>query len=134
MADKVGDEFEGFVIGVAPFGLFVELIEHFVEGLVHISTMADDYYRFMDKKHVLMGENTGKAYRLGDRVTVRVTRVDLERRQIELGLAEILDAVGESERNRGPRASKVIPKKEARTRAVRPGRRERAARKAGRRK
>jgi ribonuclease R len=134
MADKVGDEFEGFVIGVAPFGLFVELIEHFVEGLVHISTMADDYYRFMDKKHVLMGENTGKAYRLGDRVTVRVTRVDLERRQIELGLAEILEAVGESERNRGPRASKVIPKKEARKRAVRPGRRERAARKAGRRK
>ena len=68
MADKVGDEFEGYVIGVAPFGLFVQLVEHFVDGLVHISSMADDYYRFVDRKHVLHGENTGKSYRLGDKV------------------------------------------------------------------
>ena len=128
MADKVGEEFEGFVIGVAPFGLFVELIEHFVEGLVHISSMADDYYRFLDRKHVLHGENTGKAYRLGDRVTVRVTRVDLGRRQIELGLAEILEAVEKSERNRGPRTSKAVLKKDAHKRAARPGKREREAR------
>ena len=93
MADKVGDEFDGYVIGVAPFGLFVELIEHFVEGLVHISSMADDYYRFVERKHVLHGENTGKTYRLGDRVHVQVTRVDLERRQIELGLVDILESV-----------------------------------------
>ena len=48
MADKVGDEFEGYVTGVAAFGLFVQLIEHYVEGLVHVSTMADDYYRFVE--------------------------------------------------------------------------------------
>ena len=53
MADKVGDEFEGYITGVTAFGLFIELVEHFVEGLVHISTMADDYYRFIEKAHVL---------------------------------------------------------------------------------
>lgn len=106
MADKVGDEFDGYITGVTAFGLFIELIEHFVEGLVHVSTMADDYYRFVDKAHTLHGENTGRVYRLGDRVTVQVIKVDMERRQIDLGLSEILDRVRESERNRGPRVSR----------------------------
>ena len=110
MADKVGDEFTGYVTGVTGFGLFVELIEHFVEGLVHISSMADDYYRFLDADHALFGENTGKTYRLGDMVTVQVVRVDTERRQIDLGLVEILDAVRESERSRRPRRSRVRPR------------------------
>ena len=108
MADKVGDEFTGYVVGVTAFGLFVELIEHFVEGLVHISSMADDYYQFLDTDHALLGENTGKTYRLGDMVSVQVVRVDTERRQIDLGLVEILDAVRESERNRGTRRSRVM--------------------------
>jgi ribonuclease R len=132
MADKVGDEFEGYVTGVTAFGLFIELIEHFVEGLVHVSTMADDYYRFVERAHVLRGENSGKAYRLGDRVKVQVVKVDGERRQIDLGLVEILEAVRESERNRGPRRSKAEPKrqqhlKHAGRRTQRPGRNERAA-------
>jgi ribonuclease R len=131
MADKVGDEFTGYVTGVAPFGLFVELVEHFVEGLVHISTMADDYYRFIDRAHLLRGENTEKVYRLGDKVTVQVIRVDMERRQVDLGLVEILEAVRESEARRGPRRSKARPKREQR-RAARPGKRERQVRKAGR--
>ena len=88
MADKVGDEFDGYITGVSAFGLYIELVEHFVEGMVHISTMADDYYRFVEKAHVLKGENTGKVYRLGDRVTVQVVKVDMERRQIDLGLVE----------------------------------------------
>jgi ribonuclease R len=128
MADKVGDEFEGYVMGVAAFGLFVELVEHFVEGLVHISSMADDYYRFLDRVHALRGENTGKVYRLGDRVRVQVTRVDMDRRQVELGLADVLEAVRASERNRGPKRSKVASKSE-RKRTQRPGRRERGAKK-----
>jgi ribonuclease R len=107
MTDKVGDEFTGYVIGVTGFGLFVELTEHFVEGLVHISSMADDYYRFQDADHALFGESTGKTYRLGDNVSVQVVRVDTERRQIDLGLVEILDAVRKSERNRGPQRSRV---------------------------
>ena len=137
MADKVGDEFEGYITGVTAFGLYIELIEHFVEGLVHVSTMADDYYRFVERAHILRGENTGKVYRLGDKVKVQVVKVDMERRQVDLGLAEILDAVRASEENRGPRRSKAVPKREERAKAAektakrkgRPGRRERATKK-----
>jgi len=131
MADKVGDEFEGYVTGVAAFGLFVELIEHFVEGLVHVSTMADDYYRFIEAAHVLRGENTQKVYRLGDKVKVQVVRVNMEVRQIDLGLVEILDRVREGER--GPRRSKARPKHEQRRSKGRPGKRERGMRKRGKR-
>jgi ribonuclease R len=135
MADKVGDEFEGYVTGVTAFGLYIELIEHFVEGLVHVSTMADDYYRFVERAHMLRGENKGRVYRLGDRVKVQVIKVDMERRQVDLGLVEILEAVRESEANRGPRRSKAQPRQErgkaaaAKKRKPRPGKKERAARK-----
>ena len=132
MADKVGDEFEGYVTGVTAFGLYIELIEHFVEGLIHVSTMADDYYRFVDRAHMLRGENKGKVYRLGDRVHVQVVKVDMERRQVDLGLVEILDAVRASESNRGPRRSKAQPREErgkakgSKKKKQRPGKRERA--------
>ena len=122
MADKVGDEFEGYVTGVAAFGLFIELIEHFVEGMVHVSTMADDYYRFVDGAHLLRGENTQKVYRLGDKVKVQVIRVNMDTRQIDLGLVEILERVRDGER--GPRHTKARPKHERR-RKGRPGRNER---------
>jgi ribonuclease R len=128
MADKVGDEYEGYVTGVAPYGLFIELIEHYVEGLVHISSMADDYYRFVEQKHILFGENTKKVYRLGDKVLVQVVRVDMERRQVDLGLVDILESVRREEQPRERIRSRVKPKKEQR-RAQRPGRRERQARK-----
>jgi ribonuclease R len=114
MTDKVGDTFEGYITGVAPFGLFVELSEHYVEGLVHVSTMADDYYRFSEQSHTLIGENTRKKYRLGDRVSVQVVRVDLERRQIDLGLEDVLAAVAADERRRGPSRSHVRVKREQR--------------------
>ena len=93
MADKVGDEFGGYVTGAGPMGLFVELVEHYVEGLVHVSTMADDYYRYLEVSHSLRGEHTGKEYRLGDRIRVQVVRVDLEQRRIDLGLVEVLDGI-----------------------------------------
>jgi ribonuclease R len=131
MADKVGDEFEGYVTGVAAFGLFVELIEHFVEGLVHVSTMADDYYRFVEAAHILRGENTHKVYRLGDKVKVQVVRVNMELRQVDLGLVEILDRVREGER--GPRRSKARPKHEHRRAKGRPGKGERGLRRRGKR-
>ena len=112
--------------GVAAFGLFVELIEHFVEGLVHISTMADDYYRFVERAHMLRGENAQRVYRLGDKVKVQVIRVNMDDRRIDLGLVDILERVREGER--GPRRSKTQPKAERpRKRKGRPGRRERAA-------
>jgi ribonuclease R len=114
MADKVGDIFDGYITGVAPFGLFVELIDHYVEGMVHVSTMADDYYRFREQQHVLFGENTKKTYRLGDRVTVQIVRVDMERRQIDLGLEDVLEKVRGDARARGPARSGARVKKEQR--------------------
>jgi ribonuclease R len=122
MADKVGDEFQGYITGVAAFGLFIELVEHFVEGLVHVSTMADDYYRFVESAHLLRGENTQKVYRLGDKVDVQVVRVNMELRAVDLGLVEILERVREGAH--GPRRSRAAPKHESR-RKQRPGRRER---------
>lgn len=103
MADKVGDEFTGHVTGATAFGLFVELVEHFVEGLVHVSSMADDYYRFVAERHSLYGEHSGKTYRLGDLVRVRLVRVDRERRQLDLALVEVLDAVRRRDDGRAPR-------------------------------
>src|SRR3984893_10857396 len=128
MADKVGDEFEGYVTGVAAFGLFTELIEHYVEGLVHVSTMADDYYRFIDSAHMLRGENTQKAYRLGDKVGVQVIRVNMDERRIDLGLVEILERVREGQR--GARRSRATPKHDQK-RKQRPGKHERSTRKRG---
>jgi ribonuclease R len=128
MADKVGDEYHGYITGVAPFGLFIELIEHYVEGLVHISSMADDYYRFVEQQHTLRGENTKRVYRLGDKVLVQVVRVDMERRQVDLGLVEILESVRRETRPLQPIRSKVKPKGERR-REQRPGRKEREERK-----
>ena len=126
MADKVGDEFEGYVTGVAAFGLFIELIEHFVEGMVHISTMADDYYRFVEGAHLLRGENAQRVYRLGDKVKVQVIRVNMDVRQVDLGLVEILERVREGER--GPRRSRARPRHDGRRRTQRPGRSERKTR------
>ena len=137
MTDKVGDVFEGYITGVAPFGMFVELIDHYVEGLVHVSTMADDYYRYREQQHALFGENTRKTYRLGDRVKVQIIRVDMERRQIDLGLEDVLEKVRRDERTRGASRSSARPKKEQRKgtqderrkRKQRLGKKERAKRK-----
>jgi ribonuclease R len=131
MADKVGDEFEGYVTGVQAFGVFIELVEHYVEGLVHVSTMADDYYRFVEAAHMLRGENTQKSYRLGDKVGVRVLRVNMDARQIDLGLVDILERVRDGER--GPRRSKVRSKQDRPGTRMRPGRREREGRRGKRR-
>lgn len=88
MMDKVGQEFEGRVSGVTSFGIFVELKDVYVEGLVHISTLPDDYYQFDASKHALMGERTGRMFRIGDSVKILVARVDLDQSQIDFVLAE----------------------------------------------
>jgi len=90
MAGRLGEKFQGYATGVQAFGLFVELDEVYVQGLVHVSSMNDDYYRFDEKAHRLKGENTNKTYRLGDRVEVQVARVDLDRRQIDFALVDVL--------------------------------------------
>ena len=84
MQDHVGGVFEGAVTGVTPFGLFVTLDEYFVDGLVHISELGRDYFQFDATRHMLMGERTKKRFRLADRMTVKLVRVDLESRKIDL--------------------------------------------------
>ena len=90
MTDKLGEVYQGYVTGVQAFGLFVELEEIYVQGLVHVSSMTDDYYRFDERAHALKGENTRQVYRLGDKVEVQVVRVDLERRTIDFALVDVL--------------------------------------------
>ena len=86
MADRVGDEFEGIITSVKDYGFYVELKEVFVEGLVHISTLTDDVYKYQERKHRLVGERTKKVYRLGDEVRVLVNRVDRVRHLIDFSI------------------------------------------------
>ncbi|HHX50828.1 MAG TPA: RNB domain-containing ribonuclease, partial [Clostridia bacterium] len=85
MERHLGKVFDGTISGVTSFGLFVEL-ENGVEGLVHVSTITDDYYSFQEKQMALLGEHTRKIYRLGDPVTVLVTKVNVADRQIDFEL------------------------------------------------
>jgi ribonuclease R len=86
MEKHVGTEFDGVVAGVASFGLFVELRESGVSGLVHITQLPNDYYHFEPKKHLLSGERRGLKFRLGDPVRVLVLRASLEDRKIDFRL------------------------------------------------
>jgi ribonuclease R len=88
MMDKVGEEFPGIISAVTSFGFFVELAEIYVEGLVHISNLAQDYFHFDPISHQLKGERTGTHYRLGDSVSVRIVRVDLDEKKMDFELAE----------------------------------------------
>ena len=88
MLQHVGGVYEGRVTGVTAFGLFVTLDDFFVDGLVHISELGRDYYRFEPTRHLLLGERTGKRYRLADRMRVKLVRVDVESRKIDFVPAE----------------------------------------------
>ena len=86
MQDHVGEEFEGIISSVTGFGFFVRLNDLFIDGLVHISGLANDYYLFDMPKQRLIGENSGMIFRLGDAVKVRVEAVSLEQKQIDFSL------------------------------------------------
>ncbi len=86
MQDHVGEEFDGTISGVTNFGLFVTLDELYVDGLVHISDLGQDYFQFDAAKHVLRGERSGVKYQLASRVRVKVVRVNLEQAKIDFTL------------------------------------------------
>jgi ribonuclease R len=88
MKEKIGEEFEGVISGVTAFGFFVELNNIFVEGLIRVTSLHDDYYHYHEKQYCLIGERTHKTFRIGDEVRVRVERVDVERRHIDFGLVQ----------------------------------------------
>jgi len=88
MQDKLEVEFDGVISAVVSFGVFVALNEVFVEGLVHVSELGQDYFHFDAARHQMMGERTGKRFRLGDKVRVKVARVDLETTRIDFTLVD----------------------------------------------
>ncbi len=87
MRDRVGETFMGSIAGVAAFGAFVALDDVYVEGLVHISDLGKDYFQYDAGKHQLLGERTGQRYRIGDRLRVKIARVDLDGARIDFVLA-----------------------------------------------
>ena len=86
MKDRVGEVHQGVISGVTGFGLFIELSDIYIEGLVHVSSLKNDYYQFDAAGHRLTGEKSRKTYRLGDTVSVKVVRVDLDEKKIDLEL------------------------------------------------
>jgi ribonuclease R len=88
MKRHVGDEFNAIITGVTAFGLFVEITDYLVEGLIHVRDLEDDYYTFNEKQLSLLGKKSKKRYRLGDKVKVQVIRVNPERRQIDFILSK----------------------------------------------
>ena len=88
MQDRVGETFEGVITAATGFGIFVELKDIYVEGLVHVTALPADYYHFDPVHHRLAGERSGRSFRLGDSVAVKVMRVDLDERKIDFELAE----------------------------------------------
>ena len=86
MERHLGDEFDGTISGVTAFGAFVLLDEVFVDGLLHVNAMTDDYYEFRESEYSLVGSRQGRRFRLGDRVRVQVSRVNREERQVDFVL------------------------------------------------
>lgn len=86
MKNRLGEEYSGTITGVTQFGLFVQLDDMFVEGLVHITDLGADYFQFDEARHELRGERSGKRYQLTDKIRVQVSRVDMDARKIDLAL------------------------------------------------
>ncbi len=135
MRERVGDICSGTIATVVPFGVFVVLDDLFVEGLVHVSELGSEYFHFNEALHELRGERTGLRYRLADRLTVQVARVDLEARRIEFRLVRgndrkaLLQSASESEeqgkrKQKGTRKGESVAERRARqaTAAARHGR------------
>lgn len=87
MQDKVGQEFDGIISSVTSFGMFIEL-ENLVEGLVHVTTLHDDFYEFVENQHSLVGRHTRRTFRIGQPVRVELTRVNIDERQLDFELLE----------------------------------------------
>src|SRR5262249_60430719 len=101
LSQRIGGELEVIVTGVADYGFFGQAEKLPVEGLVHVSTLVDDYYYFEEASHSLIGRRTKRRYRLGDKVRVNVVRVDVQRRQLDFRVKKV-----EPQRHRGHREEK----------------------------
>jgi len=110
----IGDQFDGIVTGVTSFGLFVQLDELLIDGLVHVTSLKRDYYHFDAAHHRLVGELSNRKYQLGDRLRVQVVRVNMEDRKIDF---DLISSIGETHKNPGkkPRSRKKSVKKRVRS-------------------
>lgn len=115
MMSRIGQEFSGIITSVTGFGLFVELDEIFVEGLVHVSSLDNDYYHFDAKRHEMTGERSGNTYRLGDWINVRVARVDLDESKIDFAL------MGAGDEDGGEKKPRTTKKRAGKKRAAKGG-------------
>jgi ribonuclease R len=115
MQDHVGEVFPGVVSAVTGFGLFVELTDVYVEGLIHISNLTKEYFEFDQSRHMLIGERSGTTYALGDGVEVRIVRVDLDERKIDLELVDHKTSVRSRRSKKKPGLGESLgPKKKGR--------------------
>ena len=105
MQDRVGEVFDGTISGVTSFGIFVSLDGVYVEGLVHVTELGNDYYQFDPARHTMTGERSHHVYRLSDRLKVKIARVDLETSRIDFSLAET--------GNDAPKAPRKEPRRES---------------------
>ena len=105
MQDKINEEFDGVISAVVSFGVFVALNEVFVEGLVHVTELGSDYFHFDAARHQMTGERTGKRYRLGDKVRIRVVQVDIETSRIDFALVDegVAGVTSAPEKRRNPK-------------------------------
>ncbi|EKX93646.1 ribonuclease R [Aggregatibacter actinomycetemcomitans Y4] len=121
MQDHVGEEFDGVISSVTGFGFFVRLNDLFIDGLVHISGLANDYYLFDMPKQRLIGENSGMIFRIGDAVKVRVDAVNLEQKQIDFALIDSERKPrrrGKTARTKAKKAETAASKKSAKNQPV----------------
>lgn len=103
MMDKIGEEFPGIISAVTSFGFFVELADIYVEGLVHISNLGQDYFHFDPTSHQLKGERTGMNFRLGDSVKIKIARVDLDEKKMDFELVQKESSVKKAETGGKPK-------------------------------
>jgi len=106
MLDRVGETYAGIITSTTSFGLFVELQDIYVEGLVHVTALGNDYYHFDPTRHWLMGERTNKIFRLGDPIAVKVVQVNLDDRKIDFELSD-----GQTNKQTGKRSGKKAGRK-----------------------
>ena len=111
MLDKIGETYAGIISSVTSFGIFVELQAIYVEGLVHVTALGNDYYRYDPARHRLLGDRTNQIYRLGDLITVKVVQVNLDERKIDFELVQKQSVLGKR-RERGKRKSSYRRKRQ----------------------
>ena len=116
MLDKVGDSFDGVISGVNSFGIFVELNGVYVSGLVHITALDYDYFHFDPVGHRLTGDRTGRVYRLGDTLRVKVAAVNIDDRKIDFVLADKVEGPGKGQAGPGRAGGSGHPSRRTRQR------------------